>query len=274
MQNALEINQGQKNKARIIAISVHLLLLGLLIFFKLSIPNPPPAEKGIMIAFGTSEKASGNEQAEVEEIEEIQKEITQSEASSSVESQDNVLTQDYYEAPVIKEEKSEIKKEEIIKEEKTEENKENLPEVSRPVLDMSALYTGKKTDKNKNNNQGKSEGQGDEGKLSGDPSSNTKGEKNYGLGDEGFAFSLNGRSILSKPVIKHSSQTTGVIVIRIQVNVDGQVVSANYTPRGSTSSDPYLIGIAKKAAEKSRFSPHPSGQNEQWGSITFVFKVK
>ena len=52
---------------------------------------------------------------------------------------------------------------------------------------MSALYTGKKTDKIKTTIKA-SEGQGDEGKLSGDPSSNTKGEKNYGLGDEGFVF--------------------------------------------------------------------------------------
>ena len=275
MQDVFKIDNQHKNKARLSTILVHLAILALLLLINLPIPYPIPEEQGILIAFGSTDDAFGSEQAEVIEPQEVAEVAEQSSSQTEQIEQEEVLTQDYYDAPVVNQETnndpSVIESEEVLEEEPKEEV---VPEIKKPVLDMNALYTGRKSDKNKDEDQGKSTGDGDQGKQNGDQTSTNIGDISYGLGDEGFSFALNGRSIINKPRVNHSSQTTGIVVVRIQVDEEGNVISADYTSRGSTTSDPYLIGVAKKAAQKSKFSAHPSGQKEQWGSITFVFKVK
>ena len=273
MTDVLNDNSEHKRKAWLFSFIIHVFLLALFIFLRLYLPNPPPSEEGIMIALGNVESAYGNEQPEVIN----QEDISEQESAESVQSQeviqDEVLTQDYEDAPVINNKKDDAKKNDEIEDE-IEDKKEEVVTKDEPMLDMNALYTGKKSDKDKQNDQGKDKGKGDQGKENGNPLSNTKGDVNYGLGDEGFSFSLSGRSILKMPSIQHSSQTTGTIVIRIKVDEEGNVINADYTSKGSTTSDPYLIGVAKRSAQKAKFSAHPHGQDEQWGSITFVFKLK
>ena len=52
----------------------------------------------------------------------------------------------------------------------------------------------------------------------------------------------------------------------------GKVISADFTQRGSTSTDSQLIRIAKKNARAYRFSK--GSVDKQCGTITYVFKVR
>jgi len=272
MDNVLSVNSEHKRRAWLIALILHFFLLVLFLLLKLYIPYPPPQEEGIMIALGSFESSGGDVQPEVIQPEDISvQESTQYEQSTH-NVQEEVITQDYEDATVVNIDKEEPKTSEDIQ--KEDVIKEDVIKKEDPVIDAKALYTGKQSDKNKEHDQGKETGSGDQGKEDGNPLSSSNGDVNYGLGNEGVSFSLSGRSILKRPSIQHSSQSTGTIVIRIKVDEEGNVINADYTSKGSTTSDPYLIGVAKRSAQKAQFSAHPNGQEEQWGSITFVFKLK
>ncbi|HIF14393.1 MAG TPA: TonB family protein [Bacteroidetes bacterium] len=263
MDNVLSVNSEYKRRAWLIALILHIFLLALFLFLKLYIPYPPPEEEGIMISLGSFEYSSGDVQPEAVNPEEVSEQVSTESVQSNQNIQDEVITQDYEDAPVVNIKKEETKTSQDNK--KEDIDKEEIIKKKDPVIDSKALYSGKKTDKNKDTSQGKEDG---------NPLSNSKGDVNYGLGNEGVSFSLSGRSILKRPSIQHSSQSTGTIVIRIKVDEEGNVINADYTSKGSTTSDPYLIGVAKRSAQKAQFSAHPNGHEEQWGSITFVFKLK
>ena len=83
---------------------------------------------------------------------------------------------------------------------------------------------------------------------------------------------LRGRGIINTPKITDDFNKPGKVVIKVCVDTNGQVISANFTQRGSTTTDSQLVRIAKKHAFKHIFS---KGEvDKQCGTITCVFKVK
>ncbi len=83
---------------------------------------------------------------------------------------------------------------------------------------------------------------------------------------------LGGRSVERRGTINDSSQKSGKVVIEVCVNASGNVVSADYTQRGSTTSDSELKNAAIRAAKGYKFAP--SSADQQCGTITFNFKLK
>ena len=67
-------------------------------------------------------------------------------------------------------------------------------------------------------------------------------------------------------------QKSGKVVIEVCVNSSGTVVSADYTQRGSTTSDSELKSKALQAAKGYRFAS--SSADQQCGTITFNFTLK
>jgi hypothetical protein len=57
----------------------------------------------------------------------------------------------------------------------------------------------------------------------------------------------------------------------IKVDETGRVVSAEYQPRGSTTSDASMKAIARRKAMQVRFS---TGAAESVGTIVFNFRLK
>ncbi len=90
-----------------------------------------------------------------------------------------------------------------------------------------------------------------------------KGKAGNGLGSRGLLFA---------PVISDSSQQTGRVVVNICVNAQGKVISADFTQKGSTTTDSHLISLAVSNAKKYKFSE--SSTAEQCGDITIDFKLK
>lgn len=83
---------------------------------------------------------------------------------------------------------------------------------------------------------------------------------------------LDARGIVFEPEIKDNSQKTGKVVVKVCVNNLGKVISANYTQKGSSTTDQYLVNLAEKNAAKYTFTP--SDITEQCGTITINFLLK
>lgn len=84
---------------------------------------------------------------------------------------------------------------------------------------------------------------------------------------------LQGRGLrgdLPKPA--YPGNRSGKIVIRVTVDGAGNVVSAAYEPKGSTSSDAELIAAASAAARKAKFIESQAAV--QGGTITYVFRLE
>lgn len=78
------------------------------------------------------------------------------------------------------------------------------------------------------------------------------------------------RGALPKP--SYPGNRGGKVVVRVTVGPAGEVTSAAYEPKGSTTSDPSLIEAALAAARKAKFTE--SRAPVQGGTITYVFKLK
>jgi outer membrane biosynthesis protein TonB len=63
----------------------------------------------------------------------------------------------------------------------------------------------------------------------------------------------------------------GKIVLEIEVNENGRLVSANFQPRGSSISNRTQIDIAKRRASQLTFPKHPNGFKQ---NLEFLFEVK
>ena len=69
-----------------------------------------------------------------------------------------------------------------------------------------------------------------------------------------------------------NTQKTGRVVIRVCVDASGKVTSADFTQRGSTTSDSQLRATAIRNAKKFKFAA--GSVDKQCGSITYDFKVR
>ncbi len=118
--------------------------------------------------------------------------------------------------------------------------------------------------------QGNSGTPGDAGTPDGDPDGKALDGISTGSGEIGGG--LSGRKVLTKPVIRDSSQKTGDVVVKVCVGSNGRVVSAKFTQGGSTTSNSKLVATAIAGAKKYKFS---TGDIErQCGTIKIKFRVK
>ncbi|HKP31446.1 MAG TPA: hypothetical protein VJT83_01915 [Chitinophagaceae bacterium] len=124
----------------------------------------------------------------------------------------------------------------------------------------------------KGGNQGIAGGTGDQGKPGGDPDS-----KNYtgngGRGNSGVSISrgLQGRNITGTPRFEDDFNENAKVAVDIKVDGQGNVVSAVYQVRGSTTADGSMKAIAIKKALQVKFN---SNGQESMGTIIFNFKLK
>jgi len=120
-------------------------------------------------------------------------------------------------------------------------------------------------------NQGVAGGHGDQGQPGGDPNS-----QNYtggGRGNSGVSISrgLQGRRITGLPSFSDDFNENAKVAVDIRVDGSGNVVSAEYQPRGSTTSDASMKAIAIRKAHQVKFN---SGNDESVGTLVFNFKLK
>jgi TonB family protein len=272
-------NPKDRYKGLIGTLLIHGILIILFFILGLTAPESPPFEKGVVVDLGTAEMGQGQQ---TQATQQVQSQSTS--ASSQQEAQEEVMTQDYQEAPAIEEEQNQTQEQTTQEETNPTSNTQNQPaeedqqeqqqeqEEERQVNE-DALYSGNQSEQN-NQGEGNQEGNQDQGQPDGQTGGSTVGGDQMGAGDAGIGFSLEGRSLVQAPNIKDQSQKTGKVLINIKVDQDGNVISVDFSLKGSTTSDPHLVKLAKKAARQTKFNPDAGAPNVQYGSITFNFKVR
>ena len=147
---------------------------------------------------------------------------------------------------------------------------------NQPAPKPKYQYTGAAGDggNNAGNNvsgssEGNTTGNGDRGVPGG-----TAGADNYegtpGNGGRGFNFDLEGRYIVAAPSPDANFKESGKVVLRITVNRDGIITNK----RVESASNTQLRNIALEKISKIRFNKSSTATEEQFGSITFVFKTR
>ncbi len=128
---------------------------------------------------------------------------------------------------------------------------------------------GKGSPDSKSTSQGVTYGPGNQGVPQGSANVDRYGPGG-GTGN-GISFSLDGRTSLSLPKPNYPGNEEGVVVVKVTVDKNGLVKTAEAGVRGSNTSDPDLIAEAKKAALKAKFNVDANAPTVQVGTITYRF---
>jgi outer membrane biosynthesis protein TonB len=270
-----------KRQSAAITTVIMTILMVLIFFFGMTYLDPPE-EYGIAVNFGTSDVGMGDIQP-TEPLKSASKVLPNTEevieqTKSNVTPERNtedVITQNTEDAIALKkqletqkklaeEARLERLKKEAIAKQKAEE------EAKRKKLD--ALIGGI------NNANGKATGgegndntAGDKGKITGDPNANGY----YGNGGTGSGgdYQLGNRKPISRPKPAYICDEEGVVVVSIEVDVNGNVIKATPGVKGSTNTAACLMSQAKEAALKTKWSSDTNAPSKQVGTIKYRFSL-
>lgn len=278
-------SRERKNKtAAIVGTAIfHALCLLMLWYMMLYPPNPPLDAGGSGMAISLGEPDMGGPSPTP--VEEPSQTIPVEEQIS--EEENPVATQETEEAPVVETPKKENKK--PVNEVKKPVKKVEEKPVEKPRRpDERALFR-------KNNNRSSEGGSGDgeipgnEGSPDGSPAGSPDGTGGNGGNGSGYgsgnsigngngdgigSFDLKGRSVARRPNVEENSRETGKVVVGVVVDRNGRVVKATPGQKGTTTLSPVLLEKAKQGALDTRFSAKADGPEEQYGTITFIFRFK
>jgi len=256
-------------------IIFHGTMILIIILFGFTTPLPLPQEQGILINFGTEDFGFGDIEPAYTDFTENQETAPQQEEEASKPDDEGILTQDFEETAVIKEEKviTEKKTEtkEIIKETVTEPKEVTTqPVVEEKKVNERALYKGRNTETTSTGGEGITEGDGNQGSITGSPDSDNY-SSGLSQGSGGVEYSMAGRNPLYLPKPKYEYQVEGKVVVEIRVDRTGNVTYARAGVKGSTTNDENLIKAAQEAALKARFDSKSDAAFTQTGTITYHF---
>ena len=230
-----------------------LLVALVLISFGYDPPDPPIPEEGVEVNIGNSDFGSGDDPQPASEP------VPQTAAASP----NQIVTQNSEPAPAV--DASKVQGNTVAPQPTVQQ-----PETPKePEINKNALFPGKRNSSSGSGSQGQSTGTGDQGKPNGTQTSNNYDGNGGGNGN----FSLAGRSSVALPRPDYSSNNQGTVVVQIWVDRQGKVTRAEYQPKGSNTSDGYLVKQAISAARKARFNADPAAPEEQKGTITYIFKI-
>lgn len=111
---------------------------------------------------------------------------------------------------------------------------------------------------------------GNQGDPNGDP--NAKNLEGISTGSGRVGGGLGSRGVVSSPKVTDNSQKQGRVVLKVCVDSNGKVLSAEYTQRGSTTTDSRLRSLAIRNAKNWKFNK--GSIDKQCGTITYDFKVR
>lgn len=279
----------KKNKVIGIVCTVvlHLLVLLLLFFLKLTVPAEQE-EGGVPVMLGNTELAEGEADpytlTEVDMMPSEEPSSSQEAAEAPAVEQPMITQQD---EPSLQVKKETPKKETPKKEQpkktpvKTETKPVNKPkEKTEAEKRAEAEKAAAQAAANKiagafgKGSQMGSKGNASGAGLQGSPTGNSSTGKTSGVGGKG-AFDLNGRTVrggqLPKPV--YNGKEEGCVVVTIVVNPAGKVIGTSINIKLTDTANPAMQKAAEEAARKARFNA-VSGVNNQIGTITYDFRLK
>lgn len=267
-----------KQKAHITATvgtAIFLLLLFLLLWFVYLGAPQMPEDPGIEVAFGEVEEGGGYQP---EPVEPTPQEAIPAPTVATQPSSQELLTQEDEESLALqrqreKEEKARKAEAERLRKQEAEARAKAEAE-ARAKAEAEAKAKAERDAKiAKANAMGGLFGNnGSDATGSGD--SQGSGQKGNPIGHGsvgGNSWSLAGRDLKGMPQPSNNFSQEGTVVVRIEVNRQGQVVAATLGT-GSTISDKATVQLALDAARRATFSE--GSQDKQVGTITYHFKFK
>ena len=126
----------------------------------------------------------------------------------------------------------------------------------------------------KGGNEGIAGGKGDQGKPGGNPDSkNYEGSGGHGNSGVSISRGLEGRRFTSVYNYQGDFDTNEKVAVDIRIDKNGNVLSASYQPRGSTTSSSAYKDKALEIVRKSRLNAVANGDDEQTGTVIINFKI-
>ena len=113
---------------------------------------------------------------------------------------------------------------------------------------------------------------GDKGQLDGDPYAPSY-FGGSGPGKGGVGYGLNGRGSASFKKYEQQCNEYGLVVVKIEVNRQGNVVKAEPGVRGTTNTDPCLLEPAKKIALSHKWPTDSNAPERQIGFVSINFDI-
>ncbi|MCM5661769.1 energy transducer TonB [Galbibacter mesophilus] len=292
------LDTRHKKKSFTVTTVLLSLLLFLMFYIGLTYLDPPP-ENGISVNFGTTNFGSGNvqpkekiksepvKQPEVKEtpVEETPKPTAPQETAQT--KAEEVVTQNNEESVVIQKKKeAEAKKraeeeakrkaqaeaERKERERKAEEErvrkeqeakKKNLDNLIGGLNSSDGTATGSEGDDNR---------AGDKGQPDGDPYASSY-YGGGGSGSGGVGYGLNGRKLVSGNKFVQDCNESGTVVVKIEVDRSGKVISTSPGVRGTTNAAQCLLDAANKTARSYKWNQDTNAPSRQIGFIVVNFKL-
>ena len=286
--------EHKRKSATITTVLMVILLILMFIFGKTYMD--PPIESGIAVNFGNTDTGRGEVETQknpkpvaktsepevVEEPEETEPvEETQPDTSS-----EEVITQDSEEAIAMKKAEEEKKRkadeeakkkaeEERIAKAKAEAEAKKKAEEARKKAEFDALTKDLNSDGGSGSDDGEGEGPGDGDGNKGHPDGDPYAASYYGQpgsGDGGAGgYGLRGRSKLSGQAVQQECNEYGRVVVQIEVDRSGKIISVNAGVKGSTNTAQCLLDAAEKTARTYRWNKDDKAPKKQVGFIVVKF---
>ncbi len=161
----------------------------------------------------------------------------------------------------------------VPKKESPPEPKPEKPKIAKSTQQvLQNMFKGPKKAGKTQAGEGDDSSGGDKGKATGNPYSNSY-YGNSGLGGRGGGYGLNGRSLQSNGSVVQDCNQEGTVVVRITVNQQGEVVTAQPGVKGTTNAHPCLLEPAKQTALLHRWYPDANAPSKQIGFVVIQFKL-
>jgi len=291
-----------RHKKKSFTLTTILLSVLLLLLFYIGLTYmEPPIEEGITVNFGTMEFGMGEvqptqpvrpRQQQAEIVEEVPEEApvestpepVAEESAETDEPSEEVMTQESEESIRIKqEEEAKRKAEEAarkareeaarIEREKQEAEERARQEQEAKKKELDALMGGlSNAEGQAQGSEGDDSQAGDKGNPEGDPYASTYyGSPGSGSGTGGYG--LSGRSLKGREVVQQDCNQAGRVVVRIEVDRSGKVISATPGVKGTTNNDPCLLEPARKTAFLHRWNADSEAPQKQVGFVVVNFKL-
>lgn len=267
----MTFEQKKDTKAIVITVGIHALLLLFLLLFKYQMPAQQPVQDlGMEVNLGTSDNGFGTDQPEDRNDPAAAMEVpiaANDPAEKTNELQKEVQTTDDPNASPVNIKKKNEKNKRIA----DNTNKSVIKEVTKPEKAKYVMtgFNGKGGNSAQNDkaggNEGIGTGNGDMGVPGGTPgASNYKGTP----GNGNMSYSLNNRSLVSRPNKDAKFQIGGTVILRVTVNPNGDIISHSV----KSAANPELRNLALQKLKSVKFNKAPNARPEEFGTITFQFK--
>ncbi len=288
-EQQFERNKNIKALAITIAVCVAMFLLMILVSWTPPQTPLPLVDNGIEVNLGNSDAGLGTvapqipgepSKAEETDVQPPKAIASHDEPEESKEVADN----EEKETPVIHtspKPKEQPKHETVIPKAKPKEKEQAVVAPPAPPK-PKAVYKGGTAQNNSGGNgadsyngvrnQGIAGGKGDQGKAYGNPASDSyTGNGGTGKGGVSIRSGLSGRKFTHLPSFTDDFNENAKVAVDITVDAAGNVTNATRNPRGTTTTNSGIIGIALSKARQLKLN---KGTDEQTGTIVFDFKLR